>query len=48
MTNENQTNETKTGFCDICGAQETGATQNLKSEGWHLGCREEFYPNCND
>jgi hypothetical protein len=47
MTNEN-TNETITGFCDICGKRETDSADTLKREGWHLGSREHFCPNCND
>ncbi len=49
MTNEN-TNETTTttGFCDICGKRETDSADALKREGWHLGSREHFCPNCND
>lgn len=47
MTNEN-TNETITGFCDICGNQETDNAETLKIEGWFLGSREQFCPNCND
>jgi hypothetical protein len=46
--NTEQTNETITGFCDICGNQETGTADNLQSEGWYLGSREHFCPNCND
>jgi hypothetical protein len=49
MTSETQTNETTitTGYCDICGTQETDCTETLKSEGWFLGSREEFCPACN-
>jgi hypothetical protein len=48
MTSETTNETTITGFCDICGNQETGDTEALKSEGWFLGSREEFCPNCND
>jgi hypothetical protein len=47
MTNEN-TNDATNGFCDICGAQETASADTLKNEGWYLGRREHFCPNCND
>jgi hypothetical protein len=47
MNNET-TVETITGFCDICGNQETDNAATLKSEGWFLGSREEFCPTCND
>jgi hypothetical protein len=49
MTNQT-TNEktTTTGFCDVCGARETASAETLKREGWHLGSREHFCPNCND
>ncbi len=46
--NESTNNETKTGYCDICGNQETDTTENLKVEGWYLGSREHFCPNCNE
>jgi hypothetical protein len=50
MTNETTNTETQTttGYCDICGAQETDCTETLKSEGWFLGSREHFCPSCND
>jgi hypothetical protein len=47
MTNET-TNETITGFCDICGNQENDNAETLKREGWHLGNREHFCPTCNN
>ena len=37
MTNEKTNETTMTGFCDICGNQETGNAETLKSEGWYLG-----------
>ena len=40
--------QTKTGYCDICGAQETDCTDALRREGWFLGSREHFCPSCND
>jgi hypothetical protein len=46
MTNEN-TNETITGFCDVCGNQETDNAEALQREGWYLGSREHFCPGCN-
>jgi len=50
MTSETQTSETTmtTGYCDICGTQETDCTETLKSEGWFLGTREHFCPACNN
>ncbi len=50
MNNENKNTETTTttGFCDICGEQETATADALKSEGWYLGSREHFCPGCND
>jgi len=50
MNNETQNNETQTttGYCDICGTQETDNAETLKSEGWFLGNREHFCPACND
>jgi hypothetical protein len=48
MNNENTNTETITGFCDICGNQETDNAATLQSAGWFLGSREEFCPNCND
>ncbi len=47
MTSETQNNETITGFCDICGNQETDNAETLQSAGWFLGSREEFCPSCN-
>lgn len=40
--------QTVTGFCDICGKQETGNKESLRRSGWFLGRNEEFCPNCND
>ena len=34
-------------FCDLCDAQATGTETALRSQGWHLGSREQFCPNCN-
>jgi hypothetical protein len=48
MTSETTSNETTNGFCDVCGARETDTAETLKSEGWYLGRREHFCPNCND
>jgi hypothetical protein len=48
MTNEKTNETTITGFCDVCGNQETDNADTLKSEGWHLGSREHFCPSCND
>ncbi len=50
MTNETQTNETTitTGYCDICGEQETDCTEILRGSGWFLSSREHFCPACND
>ena len=51
MTDENTNtaaNEMANGFCDICGARETNRADTLRSEGWYLGSREHFCPNCND
>jgi hypothetical protein len=48
MTNENTNETTMTGFCDVCGARETASADALLREGWHLGSREHFCPNCND
>jgi hypothetical protein len=50
MTNENTNTETTmtTGYCDICGAQETDCTETLKNEGWFIGSREHFCPGCNE
>jgi RNA polymerase subunit RPABC4/transcription elongation factor Spt4 len=42
MTNEKQA------ICDICGEVETNNAEALKGEGWFLGSREEFCPNCNN
>lgn len=39
---------TKQAICDICGKCETDSKEALRSEGWHLGQREEFCPTCND
>jgi hypothetical protein len=47
MTNETTSNETITGFCDVCGKRETDSAETLKSEGWHLGRNEQFCPKCN-
>jgi hypothetical protein len=50
MNNENTNTETltKTGFCDICGTQETATADTLRCESWFLGSREHFCPRCND
>ncbi len=48
MTNEQTTETTVDGFCDICGNEESGNVEALQSEGWYLGSREHFCPNCND
>lgn len=48
MTNQNSDTQITTGFCDICGTQETGGEDALKSEGWFLGSREHFCPSCNE
>jgi hypothetical protein len=50
MNNETQNTETQTttGYCDICGTQETDCTETLKNEGWFLGNREHFCPACNN
>jgi hypothetical protein len=48
MTNENTNETTMTGFCDVCGNQETDNAEALKGEGWYLGRREHFCPTCND
>lgn len=38
---------TTTGFCDICGKQETNSKDNLRASGWHLDAKEHFCPDCN-
>ncbi len=50
MNNETTNTETTTttGFCDICGEQETATTDTLTREGWFIGSREHFCPGCND
>ena len=50
MNNENTNDQTQTTtpYCDICGTQKTDSTETLKAEGWFLGSREHFCPNCND
>jgi hypothetical protein len=47
-TTNTETTTTTTGFCDICGAQETAAADTLRCEGWFIGSREHFCPGCND
>lgn len=40
--------QTVSAFCDCCDSQATGAEENLKNAGWHLGSRQQFCPNCNE
>jgi hypothetical protein len=40
--------ETVEAYCDCCASQANGERSELESEGWFLGSREEFCPNCND
>lgn len=34
-------------FCDICPNEASGNRQALESQGWHLGQKEQFCPECN-
>jgi hypothetical protein len=36
-----------TGFCDVCGEQETGNEQGLINAGWQLNSRFQLCPTCN-
>ncbi len=39
--------QTTTGFCDICGEQESGSKQGLIDKGWQLNQRFQLCPTCN-
>lgn len=36
-----------TGFCDICGEQNTNNAQALINQGWQLHSRFHLCPDCN-
>lgn len=36
-----------TGFCDICGDQESGSRQGLINKGWQLNSQWQLCPTCN-
>lgn len=36
-----------TAFCDICPNEASGSSEALENQGWHLGSREQFCPECN-
>jgi hypothetical protein len=40
--------ETVNAFCDVCDCQANGEKTQLENEGWYVGSREQFCPNCND
>lgn len=40
--------QTVSAFCDTCSANDEGTETVLENQGWHLGRREQFCPNCNE
>lgn len=34
-------------FCDCCDNRASGAEETLIGQGWYLGSRQQFCPECN-
>ena len=39
--------QTVTAFCDCCPNQAVGAKTKLENQGWFLGQKAQFCPDCN-
>lgn len=39
--------QTTTAFCDCCPNQANGTKEGLERQGWSMGSREQFCPDCN-
>jgi len=46
MPNDNQS-ETVSAYCDTCDYEQKADKIVLENQGWHLGRREQFCPECN-
>lgn len=40
--------QTVSAFCDCCDNEANGAKETLENQGWYLGSKAQFCPNCND